>query len=531
MKTLPEVLAVFKKDGITLSDQQAAVVNWVITGKGSCIMLARAGCGKTFSLVTVVRTIIGCNLGDIVAMAFNKPIADELGSKFKQLGIDWKQAQAATCHSLGFSAWRKVAPNVKVVKKNSEKLWVIVDQCALDYEGAIFKAQGEAIVKLVSYAKQRAVGHLCSVDNIKEWEDIYEHFNIEDIVTENMEPSSIIKAAIRVYNISLKQCYDYIDYDDMILAPLYFKARFWPKKWVLVDEYQDTNPARRALAMAMLDPRVGRMLVVGDDFQSIYGFTGADADAFEQMKKATNAITLPLNVTRRCPKAVVAQAKAFVPDFTAHESAPEGVVRTAAYEAIFTDKLSKDDVILCRNTAPLIKTAYALLSKGIACKVEGRDIGKGLITLARKWKVVQLSALQNKLDDYQAKQSAKFMSKGQEEKIDKLVDQIECLRIIINRCLLDKRTTIDDLVVEVTTMFGDTKDGEMPNVLTLATVHRSKGREWKRVYILGRRQFMPSPYAKKPWQMQQEIHLEYVAITRSMHELIDIPMPEGDKGK
>ena len=61
--------------------------------------------------------------------------------------------------------------------------------------------------------------------------------------------------------------------------------------------------------------------------------------------------------------------------------------------------------------------------------------------------------------------------------------------------------------------------------LVLSTVHRSKGREWTRVYALGRSKYMPSPYAKKPWQIEQESNLEYVLITRAMSELIDVPAP------
>jgi superfamily I DNA/RNA helicase len=75
-------------------------------------------------------------------------------------------------------------------------------------------------------------------------------------------------------------------------------------------------------------------------------------------------------------------------------------------------------------------------------------------------------------------------------------------------------------------MFGNTKEGEAPKVLTLSTVHKSKGREWTRVYALGRAKFMPSPYAKKEWQMVQESNLEYVMITRAMSEFIDVPMSE-----
>jgi superfamily I DNA/RNA helicase len=96
---------------------------------------------------------------------------------------------------------------------------------------------------------------------------------------------------------------------------------------------------------------------------------------------------------------------------------------------------------------------------------------------------------------------------------------------VINRCLNANKHTIDALVADIENMFGNTKDGEVPPVLTLSTVHKSKGREWKRVYILGRSKYMPSPYAKKAWQQIQEVNLEYVAITRAMSELIDVPAP------
>jgi hypothetical protein len=48
---------------------------------------------------------------------------------------------------------------------------------------------------------------------------------------------------------------------------------------------------------------------------------------------------------------------------------------------------------------------------------------------------------------------------------------------------------------------------------------------WKRVYILGMNKYMPSRYAKKDWQMQQEHNLMYVAVTRSMGELVYIDVP------
>jgi len=518
MKTTAKTESVFSG----LSDQQSAVIHWVLEGSGSLELMARAGCGKTFTLMRVVRTIVENNLGECVLMAYNKKIADEIKFKLEEAKYDWKKAQAGTVHSLGFSAWRRMAPNVQVDARKMETIVAELgkgDETALNYP--------EVIVKLCGYGKQRAIGHLCPINSQAAWASIWEHFALDNDVEDGCDVDAIILVAMKAYKISLDRCKDVIDYDDMILAPLYFRARFWQKDWVLVDESQDTNPARRALALAMLKPKTGRMIFVGDDMQAIYGFTGADSDSMACLKAATNAKTLPLNVTRRCPKSVVALAQSIVPDFVAHESAIDGVVRAIKFANLDKEELGKEDAILCRNTAPLITTAYALISKGIACRVEGREIGTGLLKLARRWKIATLDALSKKLDDYESRQTAKFMSKGQEDRIQNVVDQVECLRVVIDRCLVAGKTQISDLVESVTNMFGDTPDGQQPRVLTLSTVHKSKGREWRRVFILGRQKYMPSPYAKQEWQAIQEKNLEYVAITRAMVELIDVEMPAG----
>lgn len=532
-----------------LSDQQQEVIRWVLEETGSLELMARAGCGKTYTLMKVVEAIAEFQLGDVALMAFNKSIADELKAKLESMGIDWRVANAGTSHSFGFGAWRKIAPGVKV---DDKKIFNIIKYLQTNaYVGAgsayesdnmnsVINGLGEfelldkcagSINKMVSLAKQRGFGHLCAMDDPTLWLEIVDHYDLERDMPEMFSTSAIITAAIKVYKISLNQCKEIIDFDDMILAPLYYKARFYTKDWILVDESQDTNPARRALALAMLKPRTGRMIFVGDDKQAINGFAGADNDSMMQLKRITNAKTLPLNVTRRCPKAVVKLAQQFVPDFVAHKDAIEGTVSTMQYEILDKQNLSSNDAILCRNTAPLIEMAYSLLGKGIACRVEGREIGEGLIKLARRWKIKTLDKLLEKLEEYQDRETAKFMSKDQEDRIAKLVDQLDCLRVVISRCQSLKKYDVEDLVNEIQGMFGDTKVGEKAKVLTLSTVHKSKGREWKRVFMLGRSKFMPSPYAKKPWQQEQEANLEYVGITRAIEEFIDVPMPLSKKEK
>ena len=502
-----------------LSEQQLAVIRWVYEGKGSLQLLARAGCGKTFTLMKIVEAVSSAGLGDVALMAYNKKIADELKAKLADAGYDWRVAQAGTVHSFGFSAWRKIAPRVTI---EDRKLSNIVAQLASESGNYIMQQAGDSIAKICSLAKQRAVGHLCQINDAKEWMAIYEHFDIEDNLPGEIDLGEFFAAAQRVYKISLDQCKSVIDFDDMILAPLIFRARFWPKDWILLDESQDTNPARRALALAMLKPKTGRMVFCGDDCQAIYGFTGADSDSMNQLAEATSSITLPLNVTRRCPKTVVAMAAALVPDFVAHEDAPEGIVRSVTTEEFLKETLTKEDAILCRNTAPLVTMAYTLISKGVACRVEGREIGQGLIKLAQRWKVKTLATLLGKLEDHLARQTAKFMSRDQAHRIQGLEDQVECLRIVISRCQAQDEHSIDALVKEIQGMFGNTPDNAVPDVLVLSTIHKSKGREWKRVFMLDRQRYLPSPYAKKPWQLVQETNLEYVMITRAMFELVDL---------
>ena len=61
--------------------------------------------------------------------------------------------------------------------------------------------------------------------------------------------------------------------------------------------------------------------------------------------------------------------------------------------------------------------------------------------------------------------------------------------------------------------------------MRLATVHKAKGLEAPRVFIL-EPNLMPSPWAKKAWQIEQEGNLQYVAVTRALETLIYLPLEE-----
>ena len=246
-----------------------------------------------------------------------------------------------------------------------------------------------------------------------------------------------------------------------------------------------------------------------------------------------NSETLMLTETRRCPKAVVTMAKVLVPDYVALDDAPDGIVREIQYATpgdnrnvklwFEGEELKAGDAILCRNTKPLIEEAYALIKAGIGYMVEGRDIGAGLIALATRWaRVKTLAALETKLGEYLDRETSKLMAKDKEEKVAAVEDRVGCLRVIIEAVRSKGGKDVDDVVRAINQLFGDT-EGDV-KVVILCTIHRSKGREWKRVFHLGRVKYLPSTYARRPEQIRQEENLEYVAFTRAMHEYVDIRM-------
>ena len=94
---------------------------------------------------------------------------------------------------------------------------------------------------------------------------------------------------------------------------------------IFVDEAQDISRARFALVRKFVAPG-GYLHIIGDDRQAIYGFSGADTNAMNNMIEALGAEVFPLTVTFRCPKKVVALAQTIVPDYEVADEAPEGEV-------------------------------------------------------------------------------------------------------------------------------------------------------------------------------------------------------------
>jgi superfamily I DNA/RNA helicase len=371
--------------------QQQAFLTALVNTTSNLALVARAGCGKTSTILLGVSAYRErFPTAEILVCAFNKAIASEVQAKLKAAGhSDWRLVQAATAHSLGWSLVRFVfrLGNEAIDGKKVANLIMAHEQF-----DPVFKEYRNQIRDLVGYAKQEGFGFFAAIADKSAWYKLADHYDINGL-DDNSEMDRVVKAAQHIYQASLKQT-DIVDFDDMILFPLVknLVVKF-QKDLVIVDEAQDLSPARQALIRKFVKPH-GRMVAVGDDRQAIYGFAGADAEALPNLIRDLDATVLPLSVTWRCPKAVVARAQLLVPDIEAAPEAPEGEVIQADPAQLdqLIMSLGTEDAVLCRNTAPLIALAYQMIRAGKPCKVEGRSIGTGLVAMVRRWKVSTIDA-------------------------------------------------------------------------------------------------------------------------------------------
>ena len=241
----------------------------------------------------------------------------------------------------------------------------------------------------------------------------------------------------------------------------------------------------------------------------------------------------PLSVCYRCGKNIIKEAQKYCPEIEQFDENPDGEVTSMKYD-IFIDKaleigLNGKDGIVCRNNAPNVALAFALIRRGIGCRIEGKEIGTSLLTLVRKWrKIKDLTTFTEKLTQHFEKE----FEKANYAKMQLLEDKLNTMIILIERCQdlgKDDLQSLEKLIVD---MFTDTIDGKTPNVVTLSSIHKSKGLQWENCYILGQAQFSPSKYATTPHAKEEEQNLIYVSVTRAISKLTyltDVPSRRGNK--
>jgi len=488
---------------------QDAIFGFVEHRRESLLIEAVAGAGKTTTIVEAIRHVP--RIQSVVFLAFNKSIADELRRRVTQ-----PNAKCMTLHSAGFNAWRQHlgwdAHNLEVDSRKTSK---IMDEILEDQERWAF---GGEMGRLIGIAKAAGIvprgdaGKLHGLlpDDTAIWQDLVEFYGLD----EDKWDENGIDIARKVLTRSIDKAIDVIDYDDMLYMPVIAGSTFEKYDVVFLDEAQDVSGIQVEMVDRMIQREESRVIAVGDRHQAIYGFRGALGNSMDSIKERFHCEELPLSVSYRCPVVVVEHAKQWVPQIESWSDAVIGDVATP--ESWNVKDFRAGDAILCRVTRPVVELAFRLIRNRVPAKVLGRDIGQGLAKLIDKMKAMDTVDLDQKLLRFREREVAR--AKGDLSKIATVDDKLDTLHVFMDELGVD--ATIQSLKSSIESLFGENQDGAQ--MVTLSTVHKAKGLEWPRVFVLDADLYMPSGWAKQPWQRQQEMNLCYVAATRAKKELVYI---------
>lgn len=498
---------------LTPTSEQQAIIEAGVNSSVSMMVTAYAGCAKTSTLEMLSRAM---PRQPTLSLAFNVKIKKEMEKRLPD------HFTIMTLNGLGHRAWQDTIGKRCGVEE--KKLGKIVTEVLNDANAS--RDFWEPVRNLASLAMQQGLVHnnyanvgrrALLADTPEQWE------YLSDMHFIDLPENGRLLAREVVRRNTAAAFEGVISYDDQIYMSTMFGGAFPKFPLVFVDEAQDLSPLNHIQVQRCA---IKRIIVVGDPKQAIYAFRGADSTSMEKLRALRPEwIDLPLTVTFRCPQAVVKRQQIHAPGFTAGDGAPEGQVHSfvsprgeepAKWTWGKLDSVAVGQIaILCRNNAPLLKMAFQLIKSGVAPMMLGRDIGKGLVTLARKilpFDDIPAAECLTLISQWEEQESALARAKEQEEKVAAISDRAECLRAVIE---FASAKNAGDLRESLEALF----DREHGRVI-LATGHRAKGLEWDTVVHLDPWR-VPSKYAKAAAsrgddkQIQQEFNLRYVIETRT----------------
>jgi superfamily I DNA/RNA helicase len=293
-----------------LNDEQRSAA---IHLDGPLLVLAGAGTGKTRVITTRIANLLsqGIAAESILAVSFTRKAGKEMQTRLLgMIGKKAEQTHVSTFHSLGLSILREqyaaahLERNFKVC--DDKKQLEICEYVHDHLEPRLFDGPGvedidaEALRRAISSGKTRG----------EEPETLLQSSSTHD---------QLIGEAIDAYNRALL-VNRLIDLDDMISLPVkaleadaelqaIYHERY---RYMLIDEYQDTNSPQHRLMMCLLGPE-RNICVVGDDDQSIYAFRGANRELILNFaREFPGATVVKLTVNYRCSSEIIDVANAVI---------------------------------------------------------------------------------------------------------------------------------------------------------------------------------------------------------------------------
>ena len=248
----------------------------VMHGDGPCLVLAGAGSGKTRTITYRVAYLLesGISPENILLVTFTNKAADEMIGRVQQLmGSQNRLPWAGTFHHIAYRMLRVYAPvlgyksNFSVLDSDDSE--TIIKLCAKPFKsdaGRLKFPSARVLQSIISFARnsEMPIGGVLEL-KFPQWRIFEEQIAI----------------VAHDYDVKKKEA-NAMDFDDLLvnLLALLHQEKVLNKysvqfKYILVDEYQDTNKIQSSIIRKIASTH-GNVLVVGDDAQSIYSFRAAD---------------------------------------------------------------------------------------------------------------------------------------------------------------------------------------------------------------------------------------------------------------
>lgn len=486
---------------------QEEILKFAKYGVGNCFINACAGASKTTMLENILYQLP--EEKSKLFIAFNKSIVDEMSNR-----VDYvNNLKITTYHSLGYSILRENFPN-KEFNVSEEKYSNIVRNNIIDLTtfhdistlGKNYNTYISNIIHLVDYARYYHVSNERGINSMAERYGL-------NIIRDEIP---ICKKLLMWGSSNI----DTIDYTDMVwlVNELNLTTKKYLYDTILIDEAQDTSIMQQEMT-ERCKKRGSRIFAVGDENQSINIWCGSDMEAIRKFN-GENVKTFSLPISYRCGKNIVKLAQRFSKNIIADENAPDGEVR---YNVPLFSPMG-DDMVLSRNIAPLVEYRLKMLQINKKCYMKGgEDIAEKYIKHINESNSTLIDRNCNTCDGLIPKLYLKIFeiikklkSNGYNDSdaysnpsVIDLYDDIQGISV-----LSDNLTKTDELIKKINDIFRD----KSTEGIMLSTVHKAKGLEADNVYILCP-SHLPSPYAKKEWEIISENNLTYVAYTRARYTL------------
>jgi len=499
--------------------------------RGPVCILAGAGSGKTTTITRRIANQVAAGTfatDEILAVTFTDKAATEMRHRLETLGVSGVTAR--TFHSAALAQLHRLgtAPS-RILPSKALTLRRIGNGLPPPYK---FRPAGDLATE-IEWAKNRRLAPDTYYEGLGDHEPpiprdlmrkVFRLYESEKVERGFVDFEDLLELAIRLF-----------DEDEHALAEVRGRYRAFT-----VDEYQDVN----LLQQTLLDRWLGageELCAVGDDYQSIYAFTGATPRyLLELPRRFPNATVVRLEANYRSSPEVLALANRIVPALggaqkvlrATRDGGPEPIVRafdSADGERAFVLERVRElhasgvpyeeMAVLCRTNARLADFEEPFHEARIpfqGAALLGREAARQLLKRLGKLKATPVVAAA--VRGYA--QDAGWVERPPEKLGEReVVRQADLGRLVKLAAEFDDgvRTT-RDFIDDLEERFGST--GPERQGVHLLTLHGAKGLEFEAVFVprVEERE-LPIRQAKKPHEVAEERRLFYVGMTRAKRHL------------